>query len=287
MKNKILLCALALITFSANSQVKKPANKPKVKHTVTATTEKHQMVQLETEYGNVIIKLYNETPLHRDNFVKLVKDGFYDSLLFHRVIKYFMIQGGDPLSKNADSVVQLGNGDMGYKIPAEFNPKLFHKKGALAAARDNNPEKASSGCQFYIVQGKTLSVQELESVMNNKNLAKKQELLYKFYQSDSIQKAVGEIQALGDKDKLKSYIEKLQVTVDSLYNKGQQYTYTPMQVKAYLEDGGTPHLDGDYTVFGEVVSGLDVVDKIAAVTTRSSDARPLKDVRMKIHMYTK
>ena len=199
--------------------------------TQVAQTEKSTYVLIETSYGNMTVKLYNETPLHRDNFVKLVKEGFYDSLLFHRVIRNFMIQGGDPASKYAPAGTMLGNGNVGYTIPAEFRPNLIHKKGALAAARtgDNvNPEKRSSGCQFYIVQG---------NVWN-----------------------------------------------EGSFNAMQQQTgkqFTPAQKNIYTTIGGTPFLDADYTVFGEVVEGLDVIDKIAAVQCDRAD-RPVQDVRMKM-----
>lgn len=190
--------------------------------------EKITYVLIETQYGNMTAKLYNETPQHRDNFVKLVKEGFYDDLLFHRVIKNFMIQGGDPNSKTAQPGQMLGDGNLGYLIPAEFVKGLFHKKGALAAARTNNPEKASSSCQFYIVQGNVWNDQGLEMMKNR-------------------------------------------------FNK----EFSPEQIEAYKTIGGTPHLDDDYTVFGEVVEGLDVIDRIAAVTTGPAD-RPLEDVKMKI-----
>jgi cyclophilin family peptidyl-prolyl cis-trans isomerase len=195
----------------------------------------HTKLKLITPYGKITILLYDETPLHRDNFIKLVKQHFYDSLLFHRVIKNFMIQGGDPTSKHAlPGDTTLGNGDVGYTIPAEFNTKLFHKKGVLAAARegdDVNPAKASSGCQFYIVQGKIFTDSSL-NVVETKRL----------------------------KRKIPDY-----------------------QREVYKTIGGTPHLDMNYTVFGEVVKGLDVVDKIAAEPTNKRD-RPLKDIRMKIRL---
>jgi cyclophilin family peptidyl-prolyl cis-trans isomerase len=192
----------------------------------------HKKVKVITPHGKMIILLYDETPLHRDNFIKLVKKRFYDSLLFHRVIKNFMIQGGDPTSKNAaPGDTTLGNGDVGYTIPAEFNMKLFHKRGVLAAARDNNPEKASSGCQFYIVQGKKFTDSSLD-VVETKRL----------------------------KHKIPDY-----------------------QREIYKTTGGTPHLDQGYTVFGEVIKGQEVIDKIAAEATNKRD-RPLKDMRMKIRM---
>lgn len=195
--------------------------------------KKETKVLLSTEYGNIKIKLFNETPQHRDNFIKLVKEGFYNETLFHRVIKDFMIQGGDPDSKNAQKGEYLGEGDVGYTIPAEFNTQLIHKRGALAAARqgDNvNPQKRSSGCQFYIVQGRKFTTEEIERIEKSKQ---------------------GRIE------------------------------YTDEQYKTYETVGGTPHLDMDYTVFGEVIEGLNVVDKIAAVKKDKKD-RPLEDIKITI-----
>jgi cyclophilin family peptidyl-prolyl cis-trans isomerase len=198
---------------------------------------KERLVEITTDYGVMIAKLYDSTPLHRNNFVKLVQQGFYDSLLFHRVIQNFMIQGGDPTSKNAANGIQLGNGSApGDKIPAEFKPYLFHKKGVLAAARDNNPQMASSNCQFYIVQGKS-------------------------YASDELTKALN----------------------DRVHKVNPNFNYTPTQQEVYARIGGTPFLDQGYTVFGEVISGLDVIDKIAA-TPRDATDRPLQNVRMKIRL---
>lgn len=198
--------------------------------------EKTYYVKIETSYGEMVVKLYNETPLHRDNFVKLVKEGFYDSLLFHRVISNFMIQGGDPKSRHAAPGQMLGDGSLDYTIPAEFRPELFHKKGALAAARMGdavNPQKASSSCQFYLVQGNVQTEASLQMM-------------------------------------------------EQRYGK----TFTEEQKKVYSTLGGTPFLDGDYTVFGEVVEGIEVIDKIAAVRTARGD-RPMEDVRMKISLIEK
>ena len=188
--------------------------------------EKQKTVIITTNFGTIKIRLYNETPQHRDNFIKLVDQHFFDSTLFHRVIKEFMIQGGDPDSKHAKAGAMLGNGDVGYRIPAEFNQNLYHKKGVLAAARDDNPEKASSGCQFYIVVGKVFTDEQL----------------------NAIEKSSGR-----------------KIPVD--------------QRAVYKTIGGTPHLDQGYTVFGEVIDGQDVVDKIVAVKTDANN-RPLDDVRM-------
>lgn len=205
--------------------------------------KKEQKVLITTTEGNIKLKLYNETPLHRDNFRKLVKSKFYDGLLFHRVIDEFMIQGGDPESKAAEAGMVLGNGDVGYRIPAEFRtPNLYHKKGALAAARtgDNvNPEKESSGCQFYIVVGKTFNDQQLDAMQRDKT---------------------ARYARLGDGDDLR-------------------YLFSEEARNNYKTIGGTPHLDGNYTVFGEVLEGLEIVEKISKVDTDRAD-RPLEDVRI-------
>jgi peptidyl-prolyl cis-trans isomerase B (cyclophilin B) len=195
-----------------------------------------RVAEITTDQGVMIVKLYNETPLHRDNFIKLVKQGFYDSLLFHRVIEGFMIQGGDPNSRNAGDGVPLGNGSApGERIPAEFNNKFYHKKGALAAARDGNPEKASSNCQFYIVHGKKYEAQELQT-----NLGRVQ-------------------------------------------GSNPTFTWTAAQQEVYQRIGGAPFLDQGYTVYGEVISGLEVIDKIAALPRGAGD-RPIQNSRMKIRM---
>jgi cyclophilin family peptidyl-prolyl cis-trans isomerase len=191
-------------------------------------------VELVTSMGSIVVRLSDSTPLHRDNFLKLVKQGYYDSVLFHRVINQFMIQAGDPDSKHAAAGVPLGEGGPPYTVPAEIRTSLFHKKGALAAARqsdDVNPQKASSGSQFYIVQGRTFSDGRMD-------------------------------------------------TLETTRLNGRKIPAEWRQV--YKTVGGTPHLDQTYTVFGEVVIGLDVVDKIAVVTTSKGDDRdrPLQDVRI-------
>ena len=194
-----------------------------------ANGERVYYVKIETSHGDMVVKLYNETPKHRDNFVKLVQEGVYNDLLFHRVIKEFMIQGGDPNSRHAKPGQMLGEGGLGYTIPAEFVPSLFHKKGALAAARQGdqvNPMKESSACQFYIVQGNKWNADRLKMVE----------------------------QRMGK-------------------------SFTKEQAEVYATLGGTPFLDGDYTVFGEVVEGLEVVDKIAAVPCGPND-RPVEDVKI-------
>jgi cyclophilin family peptidyl-prolyl cis-trans isomerase len=190
---------------------------------------KEVLIEFETTEGVMLVKLYNQTPLHRDNMVKLVKEGYYDGLLFHRVIKSFMIQGGDPDSKNAKPGQMLGQGGPGYTVPAEIIDSLIHKKGALAAARMGdqvNPTKASSGSQFYIVQGRPFNENELNSMSARSGIK---------------------------------------------YNDAQKQLYATL--------GGVPHLDGGYTVFGELVTGFDVLDKIGNTQTGAGD-RPVKEMKI-------
>lgn len=223
MKKIFLICLGLMLAIGTNTFARK--KKKSMEKAVTDT-----LIEITTDYGTMKLKLYKETPLHRANFMKLVSEGFYDSLLFHRVIKGFMIQGGDPDSKNAAPGKMLGSGDVGYKVPAELIDTLYHKKGVLAAARDGNPEKASSGCQFYIVQGKPMTEAEITQAE----------------------------QRLG-------------------------FTMSEKQKSDYMTVGGSPWLDRNYTVFGEIVEGLDVIDKIAAVKTLPGD-RPETDVRMTIKL---
>jgi len=221
MKNLFTTCLLVLLITAA-----------------FAGPPKNQYVRIKTSYGSVIIRLYNETPKHRDNFIKLTKKGFYNGTLFHRVIQNFMIQGGDPDSKDpakAKPGEELGNGDVGYTIPAEFRDSIFHKRGVLAAARDDNPAKASSGCQFYIVEGKRLTDAKMDSL---------------------------------EQGRLKGH------------------KIPEWQREYYRTVGGTPQLDHGYTVYGEVVSGIDMVDHIAAVKKDKRD-RPLADVPMTVELLSK
>jgi cyclophilin family peptidyl-prolyl cis-trans isomerase len=212
--NKLTLLALScLISLSTFAQKK---------------SKKDYLVTIETSSGTMHAILFDEAPKHKANFIKLANDKFYNGLLFHRVIESFMIQGGDPNSRNAKPEVALGNGGNGYKIPAEFSPKLFHQKGALAAARDNNPAKESSGCQFYIVEGRKWGKADLE-----KQIAR------------AARKP------------------------------------TEAQKQVYETIGGTPHLDGAYTVFGQVIDGMATIDKIG-MEPRDEKDRPSKDISMKI-----
>ena len=239
------------------------------------------LVKIETSAGDIKVKLYNEIPKHRDNFIKLVKEGTYEGTLFHRVIKDFMIQAGDPESKNAPKGKMLGAGDVGYTVPAEFvYPKFFHKKGSLSAARQGdavNPKKESSGCQFYIVTGKVYNdstLLQMERQMNENKVSVFFNELAKKHM-----KEIYKMRKANDEDGLYDLQEKLIAQAQELAAKEPECRFTPEQVEAYTTVGGTPHLDGEYTVFGEVVEGMDVVDKIQQVKTDRSD-RPEEDVKI-------
>ena len=252
----LLFCALFLCNCSANSPAK---------------------VVIVTDYGDIELELYDKTPLHRDNFIKLAKDGFYDGVLFHRVIKGFMIQGGDPESKNANLGEPLGNGGPGYTIPAEFVPGYIHQRGALAAARlpDHvNPEKASSGSQFYIVQGKKYTDAELDRVevlFANQN-ARQMFVQYVKEEEEAMRKAKQTVRP--DSAQMRAARRA------SAYLSANPYHMKPEDREVYKTIGGAPHLDGEYTVFGMVIKGMDVVEKIAEVETEDND-RPKVDVKIK------
>ena len=247
--------------------------------TYATTNEATPIVALETTYGKIILKLYPETAKHRDNFLKLVNQGFYNGVLFHRVIANFMIQAGDPKSKTVAANATLGAGNAGYTIPAEFvYPQYYHKRGALAAAREGdkrNPLKVSSGCQFYIVQGRVYTNNEL----NEMEKANEEKVYAKLYQDISKSK-----QTQIDKLKSENDIAKLDATRDTILNEVRTkmintstYHFTSQQRKDYTTIGGTPHLDGNYTVFGEVIEGLDVVEKISKAQTTENN-RPVENI---------
>lgn len=239
-------------------------------------------VKIETTMGDIIVKLYDETPNHRDNFIKLVENGTYEGTLFHRVIKDFMIQAGDPDSKGAPKGQMLGSGDVGYTVPAEFvYPQLFHKKGALAAARqgDNvNPEKASSGCQFYIVTGRVFNDSTLLSMEEQKNQNKFTSVFNALAQKHM--KEIYQMRRNNDQEGLMNLQDSLFVETQKQMEGEPEFKFTEEQRQAYTTVGGTPHLDGEYTVFGEVIEGMDVVDKIQQVSTNASD-RPDDDIVIK------
>ena len=274
----IVMVAFTFMSCSASNpnNGSEPASMNAAADTKTAS-DKMTKVKLETSLGDIVVELYNETPQHRDNFIKLVKEGYYDGVLFHRVIKDFMIQTGDGNSKTAGPDTPLGDGDPGYTIEAEFvYPKYFHKRGALAAARTGdqfNPERRSSGSQFYIVTGKVFGNEQLR--MMDPELNKKKQDIFRQLVMDNQEKIKqlkesmddAGIQALQDE-----LIRQTEAEVAQLPS-----TMTDEQIEAYTTIGGTPHLDGQYTVFGEVVSGMDVVDKIQNTTTGRMD-RPTVDI---------
>ena len=272
--NKILLICLAFIALTACSA----GSKKQTNHHME--NEKRTLVKLETTMGNITVALYNETPKHRDNFIKLVKEGVYDSTLFHRVIKQFMIQAGDPDSKNASDTAMLGSGDVGYTIPAEFNPKFFHKKGVLAAARqgdDVNPEKASSGCQFYIVTGRKFTEPQLLG-MENKINEQREEALFDSLARQHM-KEIYKMRKAGDNAGLLELQDTLEAQARELADKEEKFRFTPEQIKSYSTVGGAPHLDGSYTVFGEVTEGMEVVENIEIAKTNRAD-RPVENIRI-------
>lgn len=243
------------------------------------------LVVISAKYGDIEIKLYDDTPLHKENFLKLIKEGFYKDLLFHRVIDKFMIQGGDPSSRGAASNAMLGSGDLDYTIPAEFNSKYFHKKGALAAARlgdQMNPTKSSSASQFYIVTGDVVTEKNLKNLEKQKIERKKQTI---YNELQTLHKAtIKELYANGDKTSLaelrSNLIEEAEDEVKAI---GGELLYTDDQKYIYSTLGGVPFLDGEYTVFGEVINGLDIAEKIQKAATNSQD-RPLEDIRMDIYI---
>ena len=266
---KIGIIAIALaILCSCNSNNKSSKSQDK----------KETLVVMKTSKGDITIKLYNKTPKHRDNLIQIIEDGVLDSVLFHRVIESFMIQGGDPDSKNAAPGQRLGNGGLNYRIDAEFHPDLFHKKGVLAAARDGNLARASSSTQFYIVQGKIFNDSTLAVAENRindwlaqhyvKNLPENRAL------ADSLQKAM-------DSENMERYVfyNDSIVSMAKNFTDFERYIIPAEHREIYKTLGGTPHLDQNYSVFGEVTKGLEIIDSIASVQTDSFD-RPIEDIRI-------
>ena len=272
-----MMVAFTLMSCSANNAgSESPSNAPAKKN----KTEKMTKVKLETSLGNIVVALYNETPQHRDNFIKLVEAGYYDGVLFHRVIKDFMIQTGDGNSKTAGPNTMLGDGDPGYTIEAEFvYPKYFHKRGALAAARTGdqvNPERRSSGSQFYIVTGKIYSSDELKTMTQRMSDMRKQDIFRRLLEENRAR--VEEMQKSQDMAGLQELQNEL-IQKTEAEAAEHPFSLTDEQIDAYTSVGGTPHLDGQYTVFGEVIEGMDVVDKIQNTTTGRAD-RPTVDIRI-------
>ena len=268
--NKSLIIAVLTLALAACGAGSKKAN----------DMEKRTQVKLETTMGDIVVALYNETPRHRDNFIKLAREGVYDSTLFHRVIRNFMVQAGDPQSKQAADTATLGSGDVGYTIPAEFEPKFFHRKGALAAARmgdDVNPERASSGCQFYIVTGRKFREAQLLDMAAQKNNARVEAIFDELARKHM--KEIYKLRKAKDDDALYALQDSLQAQAYALAKEEEPYMFTPAQIQAYTTVGGAPHLDGAYTVFGEVVEGMEAVERIEAAKTGRAD-RPVEDIRI-------
>ena len=268
--NRILIIAvLAMVLAACGAGSKKSTD-----------MEKRTQVKIETTMGNIVVELYNETPKHRDNFIKLAKEGMYDSTLFHRVIKAFMIQAGDPDSKNANDTAQLGGGDVGYTVPAEFVPKFFHKKGALAAARmgdDVNPKRESSGCQFYIVTGRKFREAQLLDMAGQKNNNRIDEIFNELARKHM--KEIYKMRKANDEAGLMALQDSLEAQATAQYKEEEPFMFTPEQIAAYTTVGGAPHLDGAYTVFGQVVEGMETVEKIEVTKTGKAD-RPVENVRI-------
>ena len=276
-----VLAAVALVAcMSCGSKPSTTAQSLKTDTTMQTTTP---LVRISTNLGDIVVRLYDETPEHRDNFLKLAREGYYDSTLFHRVIKDFMIQGGDPDSKGAPAGKRLGSGGPEYTLPAEFvYPQYYHKRGVLSAARQAdqvNPERRSSGSQFYIVWGKTYSEKELTQLAAQLDGQRGQQIFNELasHHRDSIQA----MYKAGDQKGLMALQQRLAAETDKLLKATPGFAFTPEQVKDYTTIGGTPFLDNQYTVFGEVVECLDVVEKIQSVATGSAD-RPKEDVVMKV-----
>lgn len=271
MKMKFIITALIALLCVALPKAQTTAE-------MTENTAPDPVVEIKTTLGDIKVRLYNDTPLHRDNFLKLVGEGYYDGLLFHRVINDFMIQTGDPDSRDAAPGAMLGSGDPGYTIEAEIvYPRHYNKYGALAAARTGdsvNPERRSSGSQFYIVTGRTVSERQLQQ-MEMRNADSQMQGYFRNLVSqhkDEIEK----LRLAGDRTALEELRQKL------IKETEETVKVEPMSEEMrsdYLEKGGAPHLDGQYTVFGEVVEGMDVVDKIQKVSTDSND-RPKEDVKI-------
>lgn len=277
---RVLAAVVLVACMSCGSKPSTTAQSLKTDTTMQTTTP---LVRISTNLGDIVVRLYDETPEHRDNFLKLAREGYYDSTLFHRVIKDFMIQGGDPDSKGAPAGKRLGSGGPEYTLPAEFvYPQYYHKRGVLSAARQAdqvNPERRSSGSQFYIVWGKTYSEKELTQLAAQLDGQRGQQIFNELasHHRDSIQA----MYKAGDQKGLMALQQRLAAETDKLLKATPGFAFTPEQVKDYTTIGGTPFLDNQYTVFGEVVEGLDVVEKIQSVATGSAD-RPKEDVVMTV-----
>ena len=276
---KIMILMVALVVVSVSSMIIAKENK-NIKMENQTENLKDALVDIKTSVGDIRIRLYGETPKHRDNFLKLVKEGFYEDVLFHRVINQFMIQTGDPSSKGAPAGKSLGTGGPGYDIDAEIiYPQYFHKRGALAAARQGdevNPDRRSSGSQFYIVTGKVYNAGQLAQMEKQLQYQQMQTIF-----NDLAKQHRDTIMAMRrnrDQAGLQALQEELVKKTEAEAAKNPA-KFTQAQIDAYTTVGGTPHLDGTYTVFGEVVEGMDVVAKIETTATGAQD-RPKEDIKI-------
>jgi cyclophilin family peptidyl-prolyl cis-trans isomerase len=266
MRHPLITLALLCCVFALNAQ------------------EKRARLIIETDSGSITVELYNETPLHRDNFLKLAKAEFYNGTTFHRVIEDFMIQGGNPATKEGAESAEDGPG---YTVPAEFNPTFIHKKGALCAARqgDNvNPKRASSGSQFYLVQGKVFSSEDLDMFEHRINQDLRNQVMQAFFAADENKEYLSRIkvcQQERNQEEMKAIMDEVNPMIDARME-AKAFTYTPAQRTTYTTLGGTPHLDMQYTIFGEVVEGLEVIDRIAGAKKERETLKPA--IRMKVRV---
>lgn len=275
---KVLILALALMALAVTGTVSAQTKIAKKMNNTEAVKPQGSIVDIKTSLGDIKVLLYDDTPIHKENFLKLVNEGYYNGVLFHRVIKDFMVQTGDPDSKNASETQQLGSGDPGYTLEAEILfPKHYHKYGALAAARTGdavNPQKRSSGSQFYIVTGNKYSENQTKAILEPKAMIPRQNYFKKLVEKN--RSVIEEMQANNDVEGLKKLQGELIVETEANV---PMDAISPEIIKDYTTIGGTPHLDGDYTVFGEVISGMDVVEKIQNSATGPGD-RPKEDIRI-------
>lgn len=284
MKHTVAASLTFIILLTAvTSQAQKKQTKPVPKNSTGSYTKKtvsdDVMVDFVTNMGIIRVKLYNETPIHRDNFIKLVKAGFYDSLLFHRVVPGYMVQAGDPDTKRNTKDTLLGANDIGYKLPAEIKPGLYHKRGALAMARTLNPLKESSGSQFYIVSGqKNYTVKEIQTMANNINAQNKLRLFQEIMKTDTVKKRLDDFSLRGDSKGLELYMKEIQPVIDAIF---EPMFFEPNSeyINLYMQYGGAPHLDREYTVFGEVILGQNIVDRMTEVAV-DPNYRPQNEIRI-------
>ena len=291
---KLIFLSLVITSFSSCGLLKK-SNKTEEKKEITPVIEETveeikeeepelilpTLIEMNTNYGKVIIKLYEETPLHRENFAQLIAQNYYDGLLFHRVIKDFMIQAGDPNSKNAPVGTPLGNGGPTYTVPAEISQKHYHKKGALCAARqgDNvNPEQRSSGSQFYFVTGAVYSDSDLQQMENRINQQAKSGLMRKYWANPKNKQTADLYARYNSENKMDSLNILKTKVMNSELSKYQPYKFTKEQIATYTTEGGTPFLDNNYTVFGEIVEGIKIIEEISTLDTKSD--RPVDNVEI-------